>query len=308
MPERGSTTTSATASSTTTAGSDGTHPSPIADFDTWFKDSILRPTTDSVYVSGSIQFAYTGNELKPSGRSIYIPTRNGRQIFGVTILRANNELCPLGVALVGNPADGMFKNINGESMFVSNPTEALVTILVRSASGINATFENIDGINTTNPGQAIQVLADPAGGSGPATLYNLGNVKGTIENEATHFVSFGVAPVDIWIGPDDPRAYTVTAVGVANFAFLHAFQVFRPHTVTTAKTYIAAQSGNIDVGIYNAAGHGSGRPAPSLVRRRANRQSPSLRGSPSLRARSITSPSHPIMGQRRRPRARASSI
>lgn len=62
-------------------------------------------------------------------------------------------------------------------------------------------------------------------------------------------------PLDLWIGPFDPRPVTQTITAAANVAYLYAFQVNRPQTVSKARVYISNSSGNIDMGIYDAAGN-----------------------------------------------------
>ncbi|HET9667359.1 MAG TPA: hypothetical protein VFP09_11400, partial [Desertimonas sp.] len=119
----------------------------------------------------------------------------------------------------------------------------------------SAIFESIDGVNTTDPGYAITITPEPGGSSGPGTYYDVGNVEGLVQGYEENFVFFGDAPQDIWLGPYNPADFTQTgAMTAANYAFTAPFQVFRPHTVTGARTYIAVQSGNICVGIYDSSG------------------------------------------------------
>jgi hypothetical protein len=64
-----------------------------------------------------------------------------------------------------------------------------------------------------------------------------------------------VAPLDLWIGPGNPfGAGQNGAAPTANVAYLAAFSVNRSHTVTKARYIVQAQSGNVDIGIYNADG------------------------------------------------------
>jgi hypothetical protein len=224
-----------------------------SDFDTWFADSILRAGTASVVISGSVTYDFTGDLLKPSGRCIYIPSRNKRNIYQPEIWKAVSENCARGVAAIANPVDGSFKNMNGESMF-SGGADAILNILLTNTD-TTAVLQNIDGVNTTNPGYAITVTAEPGGSSGPGVYYDLGNILGTVNGLVDNFVAVGRDALDIFIGPFDPRDFTQTgAMTAADYAFLMPFSVKRPVTRTGARTYIAAQSGNIDVGIYSAAG------------------------------------------------------
>jgi hypothetical protein len=144
--------------------------------------------------------------------------------------------------------------MNGETMFTDENPASIILILLTN-TGTTAVFENIDGVNTTNPGYAITVSAEVGGTSGPGTYYDLGNNQGTINGIDTDFVSYGRDALDVFIGPFDPRTFTQTGtVTAANYAFYMPFTVNRPVTVTGARTYIAVQSGNIDVGIVTTAG------------------------------------------------------
>jgi hypothetical protein len=224
-----------------------------ADFDTWFAASILRASTGSVVISGTITYGFTGDLLKPTGRCIYIPSRNKRNIYQPEIRKAVSENCARGIAAIANPVDGSFENMNGESMFAAG-ADAIVNVLLTNTD-CTGLFENIDGTNTTNPGYAITVTPEPGGSSGPGTFYDNGNILGTINGLVTHFVSTGTSRRDIWIGPFNPAEFTQTgAMTAANYAFTSPFNVGMPRTVVGARTYIAVQSGNICVGVYASTG------------------------------------------------------
>jgi hypothetical protein len=63
------------------------------------------------------------------------------------------------------------------------------------------------------------------------------------------------APVDLFVGSFPLWALmTSTANNSANRAHFVAFQVNRPHTVSTAHFRVGTQSGNMDVGLYDDAG------------------------------------------------------
>ena len=203
-------------------------------------------------IAGTQTFDFTDPQLLPTGRCIFIPDRNKRNIYQPEIRKAVSENCKYGIALVGNPVDGSFKNMNGEAMLSGSGNSAIVDILLANTS-TTATFENIDGVNTTNPGLAVAVYQEPGGSPGLGTFYDLGNILGTYSTE--HFVSSARSEPDIFVGPFDPRGFTQTAaMTAANFAFLMPFSVSLAHTVSGARTYIATQSGNICVGIYDSAG------------------------------------------------------
>jgi hypothetical protein len=158
------------------------------------------------------------------------------------------------VALIANPVAGVFRRVSGEAMFGAGPASMLDIVLTNT--GCTATFESVDGVNTTNAGYAITVTPEPGGSSGPGAFYDFGNILGTVNGLVTHFVSAGKGRLDTFVGPFDPRDFTQTgAMTAANFAFLMPFTVAMPRTVTGARTYIATQSGNICVGIYDAAGN-----------------------------------------------------
>ena len=63
-------------------------------------------------------------------------------------------------------------------------------------------------------------------------------------------------PIDVYIGPFDPRGGGTGYLnhGGANFAYTSQFQVFREETVVSTTTFIGVQSGNLCVGVYDAAG------------------------------------------------------
>jgi hypothetical protein len=234
-----------------------------ADFDTWFAASILRASTGSVTISGTQTWDFTGNFLKPTGRNIYIPDRNKRNLYQPEIRKAVSENCVFGVALIANPVDGAFRAMNGENLFFGT-ADSVINIALTNLD-CTAVFQNIDGINTTNGGSAITITAEPGGSSGPGTFYDLGNILGNIgaldaagspvNALVVHFVSYARDALDVFVGPFDPRSFTQTgAFTAANYAFHMPFAVKRPVTVSGARTYIATQSGNIDVGIYSATG------------------------------------------------------
>lgn len=59
--------------------------------------------------------------------------------------------------------------------------------------------------------------------------------------------------LDLAVMSVDPRrVWTNTAVS-ANVAYVSAFQVRRPVTVTTAAFHVGTQNGNLDIGIYSGA-------------------------------------------------------
>lgn len=61
-------------------------------------------------------------------------------------------------------------------------------------------------------------------------------------------------PLDLAVGPDGVHAVTNNAWTTANAVRAAAFQVRRPVTVTAAWFRVITQNGNMDVGIYDAAG------------------------------------------------------
>jgi hypothetical protein len=64
------------------------------------------------------------------------------------------------------------------------------------------------------------------------------------------------APLDLYIGPLDPRNQMVLTVvcAAASAGHFQAFTVNRRVTVSTVYFRVGTQSGNIDFGIYNSAG------------------------------------------------------
>lgn len=61
-------------------------------------------------------------------------------------------------------------------------------------------------------------------------------------------------PFNDWVGPNDPRILSSSAVVTANRTYLMAFSVRSPVTVSTANCEIVTQSGNMAMGIYDASG------------------------------------------------------
>jgi len=81
------------------------------------------------------------------------------------------------------------------------------------------------------------------------SLITATEVEGALAELATEVFA------DVFVGPFHPLGFTQTgAMTAANFAFLSPFEVHRSIARTGARTYISVQSGNIDIGIYNAAG------------------------------------------------------
>ena len=60
-------------------------------------------------------------------------------------------------------------------------------------------------------------------------------------------------PLDLFVGPLDPeQANTPMAADNANSAYLYAFQVHSPLSVSKAYIQAGTQSGNLDLGIYSS--------------------------------------------------------
>lgn len=136
-------------------------------FDLWFQQSILRPDTASVVVSGSSTFLYPAGSTarNPSGRTVYIPSRNGRMIFSPTIRRGQYVGCARGAALVANPVLGHFEDINGELMFSGmNATESMLVLLRNSPTSISGNITSIDASLSTNPAKAAVEIIDSTSG------------------------------------------------------------------------------------------------------------------------------------------------
>lgn len=64
-----------------------------------------------------------------------------------------------------------------------------------------------------------------------------------------------IAPLDLFVGPMDPRLMSVAMVNVANAARATQFQVNRTITVAKATVNINTSSGNLDLGILDNAGN-----------------------------------------------------
>ena len=131
------------------------------DFDDWFKASILRASTGSVTIAGTQTFDFTDPQPPPTGRCIFIPDRNKRNIYQPEIRKAVSENCKYGIALVGNPVDGSFKNMNGERCLGFRQLRDR-----RHPAGEHqhhGDVRDIDGVNITNPGLAVAVYQEPGG-------------------------------------------------------------------------------------------------------------------------------------------------
>jgi len=63
------------------------------------------------------------------------------------------------------------------------------------------------------------------------------------------------APLDLWVGPFDPRMFIIFQTGGNGAGSFFAFQVHRPITVSKAGLAIGTSSGHLDLGIYDATGH-----------------------------------------------------
>jgi hypothetical protein len=161
------------------------------DVDSWFENAILRPASTSVSVGGSTTFSPTGTFRKVTGRAIYAPSRNPRNLYGWEVGPLSMYDSPRGAALLRYPVDGTFRDIAGELLFRdatvnTGPDESVLVVGVRDVVS-SASFTNIDADNSA---------------SGL-------NYKGAIDIVAEHAQSYTLYTGIQITGWTDPRYYTL---------------------------------------------------------------------------------------------------
>ena len=115
------------------------------------------------------------------------------------------------------------------------------TAATGSAATVLATDAQIIAFDATVP--VTQAAGDAAAAGSAAVAARRDHVHG-----------MPVAPVDVWIGPGDPRSTALLGTNTANTAYLTAFQVFRAVSVTKIVGRIGTASGNVDFGLYSSDG------------------------------------------------------
>lgn len=229
-----------------------------ATFDAWFEAAILRPDTTSVVVNGSRTFPFTGVARQVSGRNIYIPSRNNRQIFSPTIRKAITEGAELGVALVCNPVFGSFHNISGENMFSAGAQSMLLILISSAGSTANtATFYNIDSLLTTGTALAA-IEVQVASGVTPNVDFRAQQVAGTIIG-TEHFAEYGLPGLGWGVGPTsfiDPIHVTSTTATAGTANRTHYYRVRDGGSISKVSLHVGTASGNLAVAVYRNTGTG----------------------------------------------------
>jgi hypothetical protein len=121
-------------------------------FDTWFRDSILRPSVGSYSVGASnyvYPYADTSPYCLPSGWCFFMPMRNSRSFFGVTLNNLDVRFgAPRGLALINDSIFGLeVSNFAMEGMFngVADTTIPIITVGSVRTGTINNVISNIPG-------------------------------------------------------------------------------------------------------------------------------------------------------------------
>jgi hypothetical protein len=115
-------------------------------FDTWFVASILRPSVGSYSVNNSgyvYPYSDTSKYCTPSGYCFFMPMRNRRYLFGVTLYNLDVRVgAPRGLALLNDGVHGLdFSDFSMEGMF-TDESDTTVTVLT-VGSVVKGTISNI---------------------------------------------------------------------------------------------------------------------------------------------------------------------
>jgi hypothetical protein len=175
-----------------------------AAIDNWLSQAILRPSAVSTVAgfSGTYplltapQTALVTSFQAVTGRAVYIPQRNGRHTFGLTIKNLLLLNAPRGYVAVNNPVSMHVSNLQGEGFFQDGTinagnTECGVLIGKTSGSDINGYISNVDTLYVTgsNYDSAIGICDSDGGGAKSAMTAH--NINGKYNNDyRSHFLTY----------------------------------------------------------------------------------------------------------------------
>jgi hypothetical protein len=196
-----------------------------------------------------------------SGRCFYSPNRNLRPIFSIEVDKYYFNSNPRGFGLFGLLTMSSFKNIGGELLFADGP-KPLILLLMYGGTLTQCVFENINGIETTNPSSAAIECRPGFGSVAGTSEYSNGSfiarsVRGKIigvEQFAEYQPDVDSVSWGLHLGAatvDDPTRIVSSAVAFHAANYTYYYRVRGNATnYNRINLQVGTSSGNIAIAVY----------------------------------------------------------